>query len=402
MASHSRMKEFNSAAESWVEYVERLEQYFIANDIGDAAKKRAILLSVVGSATYHLIRSLAAPARPSEKTYGELVELVTKHHNPAPTVTVQRYKFHTRMRQPGESVANYLAALRTTSEHCEFGESISDMLRDRLVCSIGDSHIQRKLLAEAKLTYDKVVDIALSMEAADKDARDIQKSVGQTPRVHQVKYSSQKQKKPGPWKTGTTTYPPCYRCGGKHSSARCHFRDSECHNCGKTGHLRKMCNSSRREKEKPKEGRTNLLEEEEPPLEEPETYGMYALRSRANHPIEVTVTLNGVETTMEVDTGASRSIISEATYQKLWYKNQPIIEKSSVHIQTYTGEELDICGKIQVQLVHNGQQASVTLLVVKGDGPSLIGRDWLSKLRLDWSKIHHLRAAEGLNRILDK
>ena len=163
-----------------------------------------------------------------------------------------------------------------------------------------------------------------------------------------------------------------------------------------------MCNSSRREKEKPKEGRTNLLEEEEPPLEEPETYGMYALRSRANHPIEVTVTLNGVETTMEVDTGASRSIISEATYQKLWYKNQPIIEKSSVHIQTYTGEELDICGKIQVQLVHNGQQASVTLLVVKGDGPSLIGRDWLSKFCLDWSKIHHLRAAEGLNTILDK
>ena len=189
MASHSRMKEFNSAAESWVEYVERLEQYFIANDIGDAAKKRAILLSVVGSATYHLIRSLAAPARPSEKTYGELVELVTKRHNPAPTVTVQRYKFHTRMRQPGESVANYLAALRTTSEHCEFGESISDMLRDRLVCGIGDSHIQRKLLAEAKLTYDKAVDIALSMEAADKDARDIQKSVGQTPRVYQVKYS---------------------------------------------------------------------------------------------------------------------------------------------------------------------------------------------------------------------
>ena len=100
------------------------------------------------------------------------------------------------------------------------------MLRDRLVCGIGDSHIRRKLLAEAKLTYDKAVDIALSVEAADKDARDIQKSVGQTPRVHQVKYSSQKQKKPGPWKTGTTTHPPCYRCGGKHSSARCRFRDS--------------------------------------------------------------------------------------------------------------------------------------------------------------------------------
>ena len=57
------------------------------------------------------------------------------------------------------------------------------MLCDRLVCSIGDSHIEKKLLAEAKLTYDKAVDIALSMEAADKDAQDIQKSVGQTSRI---------------------------------------------------------------------------------------------------------------------------------------------------------------------------------------------------------------------------
>ena len=125
MASHSRMKVFNSAAESWVEYVERLEQYFIANDIGDAAKKRAILLSVMGSATYHLIRSLAAPARPSEKTYGELVELVTKHHNPAPIYSdgpaIQIPHSHeTAWRVSGElfgCTKNYLGTLRVRRKH---------------------------------------------------------------------------------------------------------------------------------------------------------------------------------------------------------------------------------------------------------------------------------------------
>ncbi len=146
------MREFSASSESWVEYVERLEQYFIANDIADANKKRAILLSVVGASTYHLLRSLVVPAKPSEKTFAEIVELVKKHHNPPPSVTVQRHKFNSLVRQPGESVVTFLAALRTISEHCAFGEAINDMLRDRLVCGIGDRYIQRKLLAESGLT----------------------------------------------------------------------------------------------------------------------------------------------------------------------------------------------------------------------------------------------------------
>ncbi len=48
MGSHGRMKAFDGRAESWVEYAERLEQYFIANGITEAAKKRAVLLAVVG------------------------------------------------------------------------------------------------------------------------------------------------------------------------------------------------------------------------------------------------------------------------------------------------------------------------------------------------------------------
>ena len=56
----------------------------------------------------------------SDKTFEELVELMKKHYNPRPSVIVQRYKFHTRVRQAGESIADYLAALRTLSEYCEF------------------------------------------------------------------------------------------------------------------------------------------------------------------------------------------------------------------------------------------------------------------------------------------
>lgn len=128
---------------------------------------------------------------------------------------------------------------------------------------------------------------------------------------------------------------------------------------------------------------------------------MYALRSKANHPIELEVTLNGAKTTMELDTGASRSIISETTYRKLW-KEPPVLEPSTVQLQTYTGEKLEVLGQIRAQLVHQSQQGQGTLLVIQGNGPSLVGRDWLGKMRLDWGEIHRLQTPVGLDEILQR
>ena len=35
------------------------------------------------------------------------------------------------------------------------------------------------------------------------------------------------------------------------------------------------------------------------------------------------------------------------------------------------------------------------LVVVGGDGPSLLGRDWLGRLRVDWREVHELRSLPG-------
>ena len=54
------------------------------------------------------------------------------------------------------------------------------MLRDRLVCGVRDIRIQRRLLAEPKLTWLKrALDLALAIEAAGKNASEIQKADGQ-------------------------------------------------------------------------------------------------------------------------------------------------------------------------------------------------------------------------------
>ena len=87
---------FDSSQEDWLSYIAHLQNYFIANDIAEdkAAKRWAILLSVCGMLIYHLIKSLAAPSKPEEVSFENLVKLVEGHHNPEPSATVQRFKFH--------------------------------------------------------------------------------------------------------------------------------------------------------------------------------------------------------------------------------------------------------------------------------------------------------------------
>lgn len=55
-----KMDTFDDASNEWESYVERLEQYFLANEV-DAGKQVPVLLSVIGGPTYSLLRDLTAP-----------------------------------------------------------------------------------------------------------------------------------------------------------------------------------------------------------------------------------------------------------------------------------------------------------------------------------------------------
>ena len=127
---HGTISGFDNSDEDWRSYTERLEHYFVANEIDSAEKRKAILLSCCGPQTYQLVKNLLALEKPSDKTYTEIVGLVGGHLNPKPSIIVQRFIFHSRGRRESESVATYVAELRRLSEHCGFGETLQDMLRD--------------------------------------------------------------------------------------------------------------------------------------------------------------------------------------------------------------------------------------------------------------------------------
>ena len=88
---------------------------------------------------------------------------------------------------------------------------------------------------------------------------------------------------------------------------------------------------------------------------------------------------------MEIDTGASVSVISEQTRKKM-LPDVPL-SKSTLLLKTYTGEVMPVLGEMKVEVKYRSQTVTLTLTIVEGSGPSLFGRDRLGQLQLDWKTI---------------
>ena len=262
---HGNVSVFDGMQEDWI------ESYFVANDI---AKKRAILFNAVGPSTYRLIKTLCLPDKPKDYTFEEIVKKLTTHFNPKQSVIIKRFEFKTRKQEQGETVAEYVAALRKIAEHCEYSDILSEMLRDRLhVCGIADKRVQNRYLRETKLTYADPRDMAL---AADKDAKRL-RAVNEEV-VHPGSSSAHKEaatiahvnKRPvkprngsrtrsspqtGAYSQGGCNSMSCCHCGGDRDASCCKLKEYACWYCRKKGHLAAVCRKKKRDEQAPEKNK---------------------------------------------------------------------------------------------------------------------------------------------------
>ena len=99
--------------------------------------------------------------------------------------------------------------------------------------------------------------------------------------------------------------------------------------------------------------------------------------------------LNDTFVQMEVDTGASRSIISRFNYKSIWSETkQPKLLPPTQQFNVWVGKQLSILGEITVKTklfgdsTKNSPTKTANLVVVEGQGPILFSRDNLSNFNL--------------------
>ncbi|CAH1959583.1 unnamed protein product [Acanthoscelides obtectus] len=100
-------------------YISRFDQYFIASKIEEELEINT-LLAVVGKEMSELIIDLCN--KPEEITYEAMIRLVINHLQPEPSKRAERFKLRLRKQERGESLAQYLDALKKLAKTCQFGE----------------------------------------------------------------------------------------------------------------------------------------------------------------------------------------------------------------------------------------------------------------------------------------
>ena len=384
--------------QDWGRYIAVLKNYFGANGITDSEKKRQILLASVGLETYDLICTLVSPLEPEAKSFEELVKLVQEHVQPPPSKIVSRFKFYTLCRGEGESISSFVVKLRQAAQDCKFTD-LNEHLRDRFIVAIGDDKIQTRLLSMSDdVTFSSALQEALAMESAQSNAENIKAaatassaSVSGASAVCAVQ------------ETRSAAKGVCYGCGGDHYRRYCRFRDAVCRACSRKGHISKVCRTQvRRERprssspvrkdkrDKRKTTRSTHLVDQDDPVSsgdsDVECYVINSMDTLKCSPIEIPIQVQSRNLMMQVDTGAAISLISKSTYEKT-FSDIPL-ECFRNRLTTYTGEVMKVHGCAKVAVQYGDQHVrDLPLVVVERDGPSLLGRNWLLRIRLDWPKV---------------
>ena len=167
--------------------------------------------------------------------------------------------------------------------------------------------------------------------------------------------------------------------------------------CNKRGHISKVCKSKKRQL--PPSKPTHQVKQD-PPDSVSSEYNLFTVPGQQSKPFQVVINIEGNPLTMEVDTGAAVSIISNKTWNSISYFPKLSLQPTPDTLRTYTGETIPVLEELSVQVEYHGQNATLPLLVVQNESPSLIGRNWLAQIQLDWKSIFSIKDGQSLEGLL--
>ena len=224
------------------------------------------------------------------------------------------------------------------------------------MCGLIDEAIQRRLLAEADLTLTKALTLAQAMETAKKDLKEIHPTGVESETTYHLSLHKQSQA-------------VCHRClGTGHFPGTCRFKSAKCNKCHKTGHIAKACltgvskqraqndHQHMKQRQQPrKKVTTNQVRQESSSQSEiADIVHVNTMSPEIPKSYKVLTEINGIPITMELDTGAGVTIVSEQTWSgKL---KRPKLLPSSLKLHSYPSKPLDVLGSCSVKVTIHGKQ----------------------------------------------
>ena len=397
-----------------------------------------------------LLKNLMSPKQIEDVSYKELKETLIKHLKPKPTILAERFKFYKTIQGPSESVANFIAKLRSQASKCGIKEFEQAFL-DQFVCGISNKDAQEALLEEEveNLTLETAYQKCVAVGRSKREAQMFSASASSSALVNRVDV-----KRSTPNKSQLT----CKKCGlTGHLANKCR---TKCFQCYEEGHIKINCTRPRTPKyqrsvnnrrgrgrgggEQSSRGRpqrtANAVEDDRGEFYEFEhldSFDLYHVQGvssdctdvfslnseidiknrtlarnnphfdlhmetdiellsnvsdsddfmlasslntlnsdscKSSKPV-IDIIINGIQMSMEIDSGASVSVCSQSVLDKAGVVVD--LEPSDMKLKVANGQWEPVIGKALVTVCAKNQKADLTLYVARGNFPSLLGRSWI-------------------------
>ena len=231
----------------------------------------------------------------------------------------------------GESVGDFAAELRRLTIHCDFGDHLDKVLRDHFICGLTSETIQKRLQTEKELVFSGTTDIARGMEAAAQNARKLQ-STQTTGKLEAYTHKLT---------PGSGEIKQCYKCGQSfHRPTDCPYKSAKCHRC----QLKRMCRQTQKWKDSFREPTGQSVKM----VDMTESVGLYVVSDKSVKPFTVDLKLNGKPLSMELDTGATVSLVSAKTFHQLFPGTE--LQPATIQLHSYSGESISVKGLHYIKL----------------------------------------------------
>ena len=185
----------------------------------------------------------------------------------------------------------------------------------------------------------------------------------------------------------------CTRCGSKGHTflelSKCPASGQECTTCNKIGHFSKMCRTKVKKNINcmPSVSENNTASNNISDLSLAVDNFCFRINSlhKGDKRVLAEMSLNGKVITMQVDTAADVSVISEDIAAQI---PNLVLHPSKNILKDYNGAEIVLKGSTTVSVQYKGNTfENLPLTVVTSGKQALIGLDWLHVIKLDWPEL---------------
>lgn len=140
----------------------------------------SLLVNLIGADGFDIYQTFTFETESERDDVNVLLKKFDSYFGTKPNITLMRYKFFTRNQEEGESIQQYVTALRLMSKNCKFDSLEEDLIRDRIVCGVSLAAVRDRLLRSDELTLDKAVKICQAEEVSQESGRQMCNSSAST------------------------------------------------------------------------------------------------------------------------------------------------------------------------------------------------------------------------------